>query len=202
MAGEYYRQFIPDLELSVERATDSVPTGREVSRPEKRQGPGVFPGPETGPGPVQAGAERERIPTAAAARGQIRLRDAHRPVPGEQGPLLGRQPQVSEWGRQRRQGRGLTCLPAEEEGPALRPLVRRDASATTPPPSTPAALYDGFRPEKAVPYVENPIPADTLDTVICGSSERMAELPDNSVHLMVTSPPYNVGQGLRRRPDP
>ena len=26
------------------------------------------------------------------------------------------------------------------------------------------------------------------------SSERMAELPDNSVHLMVTSPPYNVGK--------
>ena len=55
-------------------------------------------------------------------------------------------------------------------------------------------LYDGLRPEKAVPYVENPIPAETLDTVICGSSERMAELPDNSVHLMVTSPPYNVGK--------
>ena len=55
-------------------------------------------------------------------------------------------------------------------------------------------LYDGLRPEKAVPYVENPVPADTLDTVIRGSSERMAELPDNSVHLMVTSPPYNVGK--------
>jgi len=26
------------------------------------------------------------------------------------------------------------------------------------------------------------------------SSENMAELPDNSVHLMVTSPPYNVGK--------
>ena len=55
-------------------------------------------------------------------------------------------------------------------------------------------LYDGLRPEKAAPYVENPVPADTLDTVIRGSSERMAELPDNSVHLMVTSPPYNVGK--------
>ena len=55
-------------------------------------------------------------------------------------------------------------------------------------------LYDGLRPEQKVPYIENPIPAETLDTVICGSSERMAELPDNSVHLMVTSPPYNVGK--------
>ena len=55
-------------------------------------------------------------------------------------------------------------------------------------------LYDGLRPEKGVPYGENPIPAETLDTVICGSSERMAELPDNSVHLMVASLHYNVGK--------
>ena len=26
------------------------------------------------------------------------------------------------------------------------------------------------------------------------SSENMSELPDNSIHLMVTSPPYNVGK--------
>jgi site-specific DNA-methyltransferase (adenine-specific) len=42
--------------------------------------------------------------------------------------------------------------------------------------------------------VENNINPDTLDTIICKSSERMEELPDNSVHLMVTSPPYNVGK--------
>lgn len=31
------------------------------------------------------------------------------------------------------------------------------------------------------------------DTVICGDSTRM-KIPDSSVHLMVTSPPYNVGK--------
>jgi len=30
--------------------------------------------------------------------------------------------------------------------------------------------------------------------IFCKSSEKMGELPDNSVHLMVTSPPYNVGK--------
>src|ERR1043165_2797422 len=41
-------------------------------------------------------------------------------------------------------------------------------------------------------YVENPI--DGLDLIFNKSSEEMSELPDNSVHLMVTSPPYNVGK--------
>jgi DNA modification methylase len=44
------------------------------------------------------------------------------------------------------------------------------------------------------PYVENSITADRLDTIIHGSSENMKELPDSSVHLIVTSPPYNVGK--------
>ena len=43
-------------------------------------------------------------------------------------------------------------------------------------------------------YIENPIPSDKLDTIIHASSEVMKELPDCSVHLMVTSPPYNVGK--------
>ncbi len=43
-------------------------------------------------------------------------------------------------------------------------------------------------------YVENLIPAEHLDTIFPSSSESMSQLPDNSVHLMVTSPPYNVGK--------
>lgn len=39
---------------------------------------------------------------------------------------------------------------------------------------------------------ENPLPADMTDRFVHGSAEQMTELPDNSVHLMVTSPPYNV----------
>ena len=41
---------------------------------------------------------------------------------------------------------------------------------------------------------ENIISKDFLNKIICSSSENMKELPDNSVHLMITSPPYNVGK--------
>ena len=39
---------------------------------------------------------------------------------------------------------------------------------------------------------ENILPAEFIDTIIKSSSEKMNELPDNSIHLMITSPPYNV----------
>ncbi len=55
-------------------------------------------------------------------------------------------------------------------------------------------LYDGLPGEKKVKYIENSIPVEYLDRIFCKSSESMDELPDNSVHLMVTSPPYNVGK--------
>ena len=55
-------------------------------------------------------------------------------------------------------------------------------------------LYDGLPKEESVKYVENQIPMDYIDRIFCKSSESMDELPDNSVHLMVTSPPYNVGK--------
>lgn len=38
------------------------------------------------------------------------------------------------------------------------------------------------------------LPAELRNQVFVHSSEDMHELPDNSVHLMVTSPPYNVGK--------
>jgi len=55
-------------------------------------------------------------------------------------------------------------------------------------------LYEGLPKEQKVKYLENPIPYEFLDKIFCKSSEKMGELPDNSVHLMVTSPPYNVGK--------
>jgi len=55
-------------------------------------------------------------------------------------------------------------------------------------------LYEGLPKEKVVKYKENPIPSEFLNKIFCKSSEEMKELPDNSVHLMVTSPPYNVGK--------
>jgi site-specific DNA-methyltransferase (adenine-specific) len=55
-------------------------------------------------------------------------------------------------------------------------------------------LYEGLPQEQKVEYIENPIPVKYIDKMLCKSSENMRELPDNSVHLMVTSPPYNVGK--------
>lgn len=55
-------------------------------------------------------------------------------------------------------------------------------------------LYHNQPQEQVADFVENPIPVDCLDRIYCGSAEKMADLPDNSIHLMVTSPPYNVGK--------
>ncbi len=53
-------------------------------------------------------------------------------------------------------------------------------------------LYDGLHNAKKVQYVEHEIPKINCNKIFCKSSEKMNELPDNSVHLMITSPPYNV----------
>jgi DNA modification methylase len=57
-----------------------------------------------------------------------------------------------------------------------------------------ARLYADQPQAEQLEYVENPIDATRLDKIFNTSSERMNELPDHSVHLMVTSPPYNVGK--------
>lgn len=41
---------------------------------------------------------------------------------------------------------------------------------------------------------DNIFPQDLENTIIQGSSETMIDIPDNSVHLMITSPPYNVSK--------
>lgn len=56
-------------------------------------------------------------------------------------------------------------------------------------------LYETMPKErKGVSYFENKISEKFLNRIFCKSSESMDELPDYSVHLMVTSPPYNVGK--------
>lgn len=55
-------------------------------------------------------------------------------------------------------------------------------------------LYDNMLKEQEVEYIENAVMPEFLDRIFCGSSEAMDNLPDDSVHLMVTSPPYNVGK--------
>jgi site-specific DNA-methyltransferase (adenine-specific) len=55
-------------------------------------------------------------------------------------------------------------------------------------------LYQGHKVKHRSEFIENPIPEKDLDQIFTKSSENMSELPDLSVHLMVTSPPYNVGK--------
>lgn len=42
--------------------------------------------------------------------------------------------------------------------------------------------------------VEVVFPDSLKNKILCKSAEHMEEIPDNSVHLMVTSPPYNTGK--------
>lgn len=53
-------------------------------------------------------------------------------------------------------------------------------------------LYADKKPPNYVKFIENPTPSENLDQIYCKSSEIMDDIPDYSVHLMVTSPPYNV----------
>jgi DNA modification methylase len=55
-------------------------------------------------------------------------------------------------------------------------------------------LYHNQPGEKETTQLENPVPSEYLDRIFCCSAEKMAGLPDNCVHLLVTSPPYNVGK--------
>lgn len=55
-------------------------------------------------------------------------------------------------------------------------------------------LYRELKVDENAPEVENPIPPEILDKVLCQDARKMDNIPDSSVHLMVTSPPYNVGK--------
>jgi site-specific DNA-methyltransferase (adenine-specific) len=55
-------------------------------------------------------------------------------------------------------------------------------------------MYGGLKPDEKVESIESAVPPEYIDNIFCRSSESMEELPDNCVHLMVTSPPYNVGK--------
>lgn len=53
-------------------------------------------------------------------------------------------------------------------------------------------LYSNFKENGKEEYIENEIEEKSLNKIYCKSSENMSELPDNCIHLMVTSPPYNA----------
>jgi DNA modification methylase len=54
-------------------------------------------------------------------------------------------------------------------------------------------MYEGLSvPPQKDESVSRPSLPGAIDHLYCKSSESMIELPDESVHLMITSPPYNV----------
>ncbi len=55
-------------------------------------------------------------------------------------------------------------------------------------------MYHDKMPASKVNYCENPIPAETIDRVFCHDARDMCHIPDRSVHLCVTSPPYNASK--------
>jgi site-specific DNA-methyltransferase (adenine-specific) len=57
-----------------------------------------------------------------------------------------------------------------------------------------SSLYSDQLKEKRAEYFENKLSKATRNQIFPHSSEDMYELPDSSVHLMVTSPPYNAGK--------
>ena len=56
-----------------------------------------------------------------------------------------------------------------------------------------SALYSGLPKESDVGE-EQEFPAELRDRVICQDARKMEQVPDNSVQLMVTSPPYNANK--------
>ncbi len=55
-------------------------------------------------------------------------------------------------------------------------------------------LYGSSPENNDSPRIEQKLPERLLNRILQKSSESMDELPDNSVHLMITSPPYNVSK--------
>src|SRR3990172_80359 len=53
---------------------------------------------------------------------------------------------------------------------------------------------DGNATDTDAPMPDNPLPVECENVVIHGSEEQMKELPDNCLHLMITSPPYNASK--------
>ena len=57
-------------------------------------------------------------------------------------------------------------------------------------------LYKEIKKKNPLVKIEhdNAFPKELENTIIQGSSEIMKDIPDNSLHLMITSPPYNVSK--------
>lgn len=85
-----------------------------------------------------------------------------------------------------------------------QPVTRRKSSKTTSF-GTPARIghdsraYYGSRLYEGMPIEspsepDNPLPPNLRNQIFLHTAEQMTELPDRSIHLMITSPPYNAGK--------
>jgi DNA modification methylase len=71
-------------------------------------------------------------------------------------------------------------------------VSKREGHDSTPFYSS--RLYQGLKLDERKPEIENSVPSEVLDKILCQDARKMSNIPDSSVHLMVTSPPYNVGK--------
>lgn len=55
-------------------------------------------------------------------------------------------------------------------------------------------LYSTLEGNEVTDKSENKLPEEFVNKFILGSAENMKELPNNSIQLMITSPPYNVSK--------
>ena len=55
-------------------------------------------------------------------------------------------------------------------------------------------LYKELANHKNIKTETNLLPENLLNSIILASAEDMSIIPDNSLHLMITSPPYNVSK--------
>jgi site-specific DNA-methyltransferase (adenine-specific) len=55
-------------------------------------------------------------------------------------------------------------------------------------------LYSELEGNEVLDKIDRELPKEFINKLILGSAENMKELPDNSIHLMITSPPYNVSK--------
>jgi site-specific DNA-methyltransferase (adenine-specific) len=55
-------------------------------------------------------------------------------------------------------------------------------------------LYSGLEIINVIDLSENIFPKEITNKIILGTAESMTEIPDSSLHLVITSPPYNVSK--------
>ena len=97
----------------------------------------------------------------------------------------------------------LSTLDRSVEGPIrpkARPASQTQAFGTPRRISHDASsfyarkLYESHKAQAQPSLAEQPLADEIKNRIFAKSSEQMSELPDRSVHLVVTSPPYNAAK--------